>query len=307
MSPISEDELRARLRDVSPSPSVPGYAEVLVERAQARRRRQRWVSGLAVAAAVAAVALGALVVGDRIGRDDALPAMPTPTPTFVEPTPTASPTSPPSETGTPSGTSTATSTRSPSATPTSASPSATPTLTSAPAPVRLLHDGRSGWSPADLEVPLCVGEARVFPAPRGTTEMRAIRVDFVHGANMSEGLIVFPSAEEAVGYLADVRRIARGCTDESSGDTKVVVDSVDGPWGEGLSVASAQRLTSDGTPRWAGLGVTVFARVGAAVTFGQYGSKAELAEESVASDIAQLRPALEHVAPQLCRYTKAGC
>jgi hypothetical protein len=307
MSPINEDELRARLRDVSASPSVPGYAEVLVERAQARRRRQRWVSGLAVAAAVATVALGALMVGDRFGRDDALPATPTPTPTYVEPTPTVSPTSTPSATGTPSATSSPTSTPSPSPTPTSASPSATPTRTPAPAPVRLLHDGRSDWSPADLEIPLCVGEARVFPSPGGRNDMRVIRADFVPGANSSEGLIVFPSAAEAVGYLADVRRVARGCTDESSDDTKVVVDRVDGPWGEGLSVASAGRQIHDGTPRWTGLGVTVFARVGAAVALGQYGSKAELTDESVASHIAQLRPALEYVAPQLCRYTKSGC
>ncbi|GGB67544.1 hypothetical protein N798_14590 [Knoellia flava TL1] len=307
MSPISEDELRARLRSVEPSPAAPGLADHIIGQGRSRQLRRRWLTALATAAAVAVIGVGVVAVGDQLGPDDALPASPSPTPTSAQPTPTVAPTGTPTVTTTvsPDPSSTASSTSGPTSA--SAEPTSTPSRTSAPAPVRLLHDGRAGWSPGELEISLCVGDARVFPAPRGTTEMRVIRADFVAGANMSEGLVVFSSSAEAVAYLADVRRIARGCTDESSGDTKVVVDRVDGPWGEGLSIASAPRQSYDGTPRWTGLGVTVFARVGAGVTFGQYASKAELTDEAVASDIAQLRPALEHVAPQLCRYTQAGC
>ncbi|EAP99235.1 hypothetical protein JNB_03665 [Janibacter sp. HTCC2649] len=307
MSPISEDELRARLRSVQPATARPGFAEQVVHQGRFRRRRQQWVAGIAAAAAVAVIGGGAFVISDQLGRETALPATPTPTPTQPEITPTvtstksptATPTATPSPTNTPS-----TSTTRASSTP---SPSYTPPRSVTLKPVTLLHQGNAQWVKSTFEGGLCVGEAAVIPEPQGYEELRVIWDTHIAGANRSEGIVIFPSAGDAVAYMDSVRAAALSCPDESSGQTKTLVQPLSGPWASGLAVAQSNRDLNYEEPKFLATGVDLFVRVGRAVTFANFSTRSELKDTIDPYLIDRSRPAIEHVVPQLCRYTKAGC
>ena len=305
MSPLSEDELRRRLHDVDASPAGPRYADHLIQQGRFRRRRQRWVAGIAAAAAVAVIGGGALVISDQLGRETALPATPTPTPTQPEVTPTVTSTRSPTATATPSPTSTpSTSATKPSSTPSSSSSrSRSVTLK----PVTLLHQGNSQWEKSTFWGGRCVGEAAEVPQPRGYEELRVIWDAHISGANRSEGLVIFSSAGDAVAYMDSVRAAALSCPDESSGETKTLVQPLSGPWASGLAVAHSNRDVNYEEPMFLATGVDLFVRVGRAVTFANLSNRSELKDTIDPYMIDRSRPAIEHVVPLLCRYTKAGC
>ncbi len=310
MSPISEDELRARLRNVDPSPMAPAYAEQLIRAGQSRRRRQRWVTGLAAAAAVATLGAGALVVGDRVGRDDALPAQPTPT-TTGQPTPTVTPTASPTVTLTSAPTATASPSRAPSASPTrSDAPSPTATATPANgAPVTFLHEGVRGdgestsdWTAATTMTGPCDVDAWGVAGRHGVAERRAIRGGGGDGGADGEALFVFRDAGSAVGFMADLRAVTRACFADSGGRTRGLVEDLPGPWGEGLSLTWFPGGTEVG-----GGPVALAVRSGRAVAMSSSAGPFTRTDRVDPGLVRSARPAVDHLYPQLCRYTQAGC
>lgn len=309
MSPISEDDLRARLRSVEPSPMTQAYAEQLIRAGQFRRRRQRWVTGLAGAAAVAAIAVGVVAVGDLVGRDAALPAGPTPTetggPTFTA-TPTVSPTV--TVTGTP--TATASVSRAPSSSPTgSGGPSPTTTTGPGGGSVTFLHQGVRGdgettrdWTTATSLTGPCDTDVLSLAGRRGAVERRAISGGGGDGGPTAEGYVVFEDAGEAVSFMGELRALVRGCASASGGRTTALVDELPGPWGEGIAFSHFPNEESVGGGP-VGLAVRSGRSVALSVSAGPFTDTGKVDPGLVSS----ARPAVEHLFPQLCRYTQAGC
>jgi hypothetical protein len=291
MSPLSEDELRAQLRDVTASPAPPAYAEHLIQQARLRRQRQRWVGALAAAAAVAVIGAGALVIGDRVGPDEALPAGPTPVPT-------ASPS------GTPSATTSA-----PTPTPSSSpSPSATPPR-SPVQPVTFLHEGVKGdgetvsaWVAASHVTGPCESNAWLLAGRQGALERRAIRGGGGDGSPNGEALFVFDDSDSAVRFMGRLRELSTSCSATTNGATHGVVEELPGPWGEGVAFGHVS-----GLPMHGGGPVGLAVRSGRAVAMSSAAGPFVRSDEVNPGLVSSARPGVEHVFPQLCRYTQAGC
>lgn len=307
MSPINEDELRARLRSVEPSPAPPGLADHVIGQGRARRRQRRWLTALATAAAVAVIGVGVVAVGDQLGPDDALPASPSPTPTSAQPTPTVTGTTTPTTTPTATATSAPTVTAAPSATPT-ATASGTGT-TPTPTRITFLHEGVEGdgettsdWRAASAIVGPCDGDAWALAGARGATERRAIRGGGGDGGPTGEGYLVFPTARDAVAFMGELRARSRGCETATGGKARGLVEELSGPWGEGIAFSwFPNETTIGGAP--VGLAVRSGRAVAMSAAAGPHNETTSIPDYLVTS----ARPAVEHLFPQLCRYTQAGC
>lgn len=315
MTPISEDELRARLHDVAASPARPAYADHVIQQARfRRRRRQRWVAGVAAAAAVAVIGGGALVLGDQLGRETALPATPTPTPTAtsaeVTPTVTGTPSPTVTVTGTPSssptGSPSATSSADSSTTPPPASPTAT---RSTEKPVTFLHEDARGdgetesdWVTARDVTGPCLTNAWELAGQDGAVERRAIRGGGRDGGPDGEALVVFADADSAVRFMARLRQESRSCVSTSDGVTRGVVETLPGPWGEGVAFSSFPNQPTVG-----GGGVGLAVRSGRAVAMSSSSGPFTRTDRVDPGLVASARPGVVHLFPQLCRWTAAGC
>lgn len=318
MSPISEDELRARLRDVEPNRAQPGFAQHLVHQGRLRRRRQRWVTGIAAAAAVAVIGGAVLVLSDQLGPNEALPAIPSPTVTRSEVTPTVTSTkSPstrvtmaPSPSATPSGTASAprnTSTPAGSASPKHSAP---PSV-SAPAitPVTLLHEGAKGdgettsdWESTTEVTGPCGTNAWSLAGQRGAVERRAIGGGGGDGGATGEALFVFADADAAVAFMGQLRELTRSCDSTTKGESRGIVESLAGPWGEGIAFTYfPNQPTVGGGP----VGLAV--RGGSAVAMSAAAGPFNRTDQVDQGLVAGARPGVAHAFPQLCRYTRAGC
>lgn len=320
MSPISEDQLRARLRGVEPSPAQPGFAEHLIHQGRFRRRRQRWVTGIAAAAAVVIMGGGALVLSDLFGPETALPATPTPTqtrtlaqstPTVTNTTsPTASATTRPSPASTPTLTVTGGPVSSPSSSPTpSNTPSNTPSRSVTRSEVTFLHAGiggdgetTSGWVSTTQVTGPCDSNAWALASRHGVVERRAISGGGGDGGANGEALFVFGTAGQAVDFMTDLRAQTRGCLAATQDATKGLEEVLPGPWGEGLAITSFPHQTEVG-----GGPVALAVRSGRAVVMSSSAGPFQRTDRVDPGLVRSARPAVEHLYPQLCRYTAAGC
>ncbi|WP_353953657.1 hypothetical protein V6K52_09685 [Knoellia sp. S7-12] len=326
MSPISEDELRARLEDVQLSPARHGFAERVVQQGRGRRRRQRWVMAVAAAAAVAVIGGGALAIGDQIGREEALPASPTPTPTQPEVTPTVTGTSSPSSTATASGTPTVSPTATPMASASATSvPSSTPTRPTAPEltptplpvltptsppaiepawetlnPVTLLH-ARS-WTPTNAFAGPCGREISGIAGLRHAYLDDQRRNDSGEGQANGEAYVLFVDEDGAAAFMDDLRNQSRRCTSTTDGAIGGVVEGLSGPWSDGLALSyfSSQPPVSGGS-------VVLAVRSGRAVTLSSASGSFTRTDRVDPGLIRAARPSVEHVYPQLCGFTDEGC
>lgn len=313
MSPIREDELRTRLRAVEPSPAQPGLADIVIEQGTARRRRRRWAVGLAAAAAVGVIGVGALAVGDGIGRDDALPASPSPTPTVVETTPVVTPTGSPtaSPTATPTGSAsslpTASSSTGPVLDPTpDPSPSAPKPSTTGPAPqvqrpVTLLHAG--SWTATNSFAGACGTD--IFPTAGLHNAYRydARRTAPADGRADREIYQFFASAADAASFMDDLRSQSRACATTTDGATAGIVEGLSGPWSDALALS----YFADGSSVSGG-SVVLAVRSGSAVTLSGASGSFTRTDRVDPALIEAARPSVEHVYPQLtCGLTAEGC
>lgn len=232
--------------------------------------------------------------------------------------------SPGSSSASSSATPTATRSAAPSATAPRASGSAAPTPAPTPAPtsvrsvpsgsraVTLLHDGappepgiaeNTRWQKAAVKVPVCWQDVPLT----GAQEQRAVSA-LVEMERWTEGLVVFASADQAVRFMELARISVSECSAGDGSPWQGRQQRLSGAWGDGLAISFGATMTQSRTSGPA-LGETtlVVARVGRAVTYALRGSHGILGETVTARGVAELRPALDHVAPQLCRYTAAGC
>ncbi|KGN38881.1 hypothetical protein [Knoellia subterranea] len=313
MSPISEDELRARLRSVSPTPMSQEYAEHIVGAGRARRRRRRMLGTVAVAAATAVIAVGAFALSDRIGPDEALPARPSPildgTP-VVTPTgsPTGSPTASPSATASTSVSSTPTASSSSTAAPnpgasasTGPRPSASGSTPTTQRPVSLLH--ADSWRPSSSFAGACGTD--IFPvAARGNAYSYDSRsTSAADGRADREAYLFFPSTADASAFMNELRSQSRACVTASDGTTRGIVEALSGPWSDGLALSSFanQPTVSHGS-------VVIAVRSGSAVALSGASGPIAGTERVDPTLIAAARPSVEYVYPQLsCGLTPAGC
>ncbi|MFW5471566.1 hypothetical protein ACOCJ4_16150 [Knoellia sp. CPCC 206435] len=327
MSPISEDELRVRLEDVQPSPARHGFAEQVVQQARRRRRRQRWVMGAAAAAAVAVIGAGTLAIGDQIGRDEALPASPTPTSAPVETAPVET-TPTVTSTGTPTPTPTATATASaarPTASATSA-PSSTPTRPapleptptpvpvlppppSPPAiepawealhPVTLLHAG--SWTVTNTFAGPCGRDVFGIAGLRDAYRYDARRIEGGEGRADGEAYVLFAAEDGAAAFMDDLQAQGRACSFTTDGATGGVVEQLSGPWSDGLALSHIS-----GQPNVTGGSVVLAVRSGRAVTLSSASGSFTRTDHVDPALIRAARPSVEHVYPQLCGFTDEGC
>ncbi len=257
----------------------------------------------ATAVAVVALALTACTGGDTQGRavdstSTSASATPATSPTATT-TPTATRTATPSATAPPSSASTV---------PTPAPPSAS----SGSRAVSLLHHGappepgiaeNTPWDKATVKVTVCWQDVPLA----GAREQRAVSA-LVDMERWTEGLVVFGSAEQAVRFMELTRISVDECSAGDGSPWQGRRQELAGVWGDGVAVSFGSSTAPSGNPQ-APLGETtlVVARVGRAVTYALRGSHGILGETVSPRGIAELRPALDHVAPQLCRYTAAGC
>lgn len=194
--------------------------------------------------------------------------------------------------------------------PASARPAATKPVPAGP--VMLLHDGappepgieeNTPWQKAEVRVPICWQDVPLT----GAVERRAVSA-LVDMERWTEGLVVFRTADQAVRFMEVARISVTECAAGDGSPWQGRMAELPGVWGDGVAISYGSSTSPSSTPG-PPLGETtvVVARVGRAVTYAWRGSHGILASTVNARGVTELRPALDHVAPQLCRYTRAGC
>ena len=263
-------------------------------------------TALVAAGLVALLVLVALVVWLLV-RDTG------PTTTTPGPTTSASQTGPtddPSSTtpGTPTATTTtgAGSTSSPTA---SGSPSATeepdaPVPTTIPAGLTLPAEGDDGWTARGWSYAPCGTQV----SAAGTSDFRRIASEGPEDSR-SQSLLVFPTEDAAVAYLATLEAAAQECAGPGDGltDTPAVgVQTVDGDWDDSLLVVLSYPVAGGGYSP--GGDYTLAARTGSAIAVsGGYAEWPPGYPTPAPTAVAEYRAALDELAPQLCVFTDDGC
>lgn len=177
--------------------------------------------------------------------------------------------------------------------------------------VRLLHEGappepgieeNTPWTPAAVKVTVCWQDVPLT----GAREQRAVSA-LVDMERWSEGLVVFGTADQAVRFMQVARISVSECSAGDGSPWQGRMQELRGVWGDGVAISYGSSTSPSSTGPPLGETTLVLARVGRAVTYAVRGSHGILGPTVSAQGVAELRPALDHVAPQLCRYTRAGC
>lgn len=340
MSGIDEPDLRRRLAGDGPvggagggpgggtvgSAMPRGYVAGVIGAAHRRRRRQRILAVAASVATVVTLVGGATWWGRGSLGANRVNTVSTPSATTVgRPAPTApsDPNQSTPATQAPSGepgrsSTTPPSTPLPQGTWPSTGPTAAAPRGALAAGVRLPHEGvtstdsdTTSWTVTPWQLQLCAMDTERFPLLGRAEVVRAIerRGPELHEV---EGIVVFPDAESAVRFVADLRAAAYRCPSNATPVPATLVQPLPGAWGEGF-VAGISVPLNDGVSSTAvgsyGTTVVAVARVGRAVVTswrdGEYagGFGAQLPDWAVAA----VRGPLDAMAPSLCAYTAAEC
>lgn len=301
MSPITEDELRARLSLDPTTTSGVDFAPDLVRRGRRKRVVRRATAGAALSAALVAV-----VWGSSLMRPTAAPVVPAGSHSLVV-QPSASPTT----SATPS---------SPSAPTSAASSAATAPATSQTPRLKTERIAlpREGWKTEDFVkeygvfvtgdltvtedglvenyAPCAWGEPD-SPMPVQPATWRTIGSD--SGTTYREGIIVFGEEVDAIRAMDWLFRTAVGCPADSP--SAAAVDPLQGDWAEGYRIKSWTRAP--------GFYVVVHViRQGAALAWTREDGDGGLQEPQVTRQRTEiLVQPLRDMAPLMCRYTSAGC
>lgn len=158
------------------------------------------------------------------------------------------------------------------------------------------------WVPTTSFQGLCDADAWALAGSMGAIERRAIAGGGGDGAAYAEAYFVFSDADQAVAYMGRIRDITRGCIQATSGGSRGLVEGLAGPWGEGLAAGHASAGESVG-----GGPVVLAVRSGRAVALSASAGPFQAFDQIDSMLVRTARPAVEHLYPQLCRYTRAGC
>lgn len=204
-----------------------------------------------------------------------------------------------------------------SPTPVDSSPSsssAQPAGTEADA-VRLPHQGArstdadvTDWTPTSWTYRPCGDDAPLtVGADVDTRSIAQTGPEY----SRQETVAVFPDAAAAVAFVARLDAAAAACPPTAGGEHGMRAGDLAGPWGRGR-VYSFFVATRDGVSGAVvghmGLDYLVLARTGRAVAAVHWGGEFTPAIDRFdPAVIAELRPDLERIAGQLCRFTDAGC
>ncbi|MDO5502313.1 MAG: hypothetical protein Q4G67_03970 [Actinomycetia bacterium] len=330
MSPIREEDLRALLQS---DPSDPGgraeqhhddrgLAHAVTSQGRTIVRRRRIVGGVGALAAAAAIAIGISTL-DLGGTEALTPAQtpttvatsietPAPTPTdppstATAPTPTKEETEPegspsPEETVTENGTDNGTGTASEEPAP----PAALPLLYLEGLSVEeiIAEDPDNGALSAFGALPAL--EQDFFPCdletarPLTISPQQSKRLGQSFGSGgLEQGLMVFASDGDATATMAEIRS-RFSCADSDPVVTNLW--SVDGSWDESFGVTLA-------TKEYGYTTMGIYTRTGRAIAWAESSGDGGLGntDRPPAGMENLLRQPIEHLAPELCRFTSTGC
>lgn len=303
MSPIDENELRDELWFAEPAsgPHPDALGAAVVARGRAVRRRRLATASVAGVAIVALAGAGIWSVLPRTHQD----AVPAQTPT-ASATPTPSATSTPSAGPSTSGVGPWTDTR------------MLPASYGDLADFTLLDDGKD-WPSNNSAVFRCENGSEDFGSFDALTDLEAARrIDSPsegEGGNW-EAILVFRSEASARGFLTQLRAAVAECeakplpTANPPGyprwvRTSTVYEAGD----EGFVFGSYGELYMDG--EWKavpGGDMEMWSRRGRAITMSGAGGEFVGDIFTLRPDVvADLRGAVDHALPQMCRWTAGGC
>ncbi len=163
-----------------------------------------------------------------------------------------------------------------------------------------------------LPVDICPGEG--IPGTAAASDQRyrlTTGPEFARG----DGLLVFADADGAVAFLGGLRQAAQRCAEgvpRAEGGTRSVrQEPLPGPWGEGTTLLLLDVPDPGGEEYQPVVGSHLLAvRTGSAVAL-RYDAGELLYDEVPAGPDPDIvdheRAALDALAPQLCRWTVAGC
>lgn len=224
------------------------------------------------------------------------------------------PTPIPADSASPTSASSTSSARTSTAVPSSGQSSA-PTAAGEADDVRLPHQGVrstdtdfSDWQPTTWAYRPCGDDA---PLTFGAgVDARSIVQTGPEYARQ-EMVAIFPDAAAAIAYVARLDAAVTRCAPAARGEHVMRAGDLAGPWGRGRVYSTSVAVrdgASDATVGHMGLDYLVLARTGRAVAVVRAGGEFTPAIDRFdAAVIADLRPDLELIARQLCRYTLAGC
>jgi hypothetical protein len=164
---------------------------------------------------------------------------------------------------------------------------------------------------AELRVDVCPGEG--IPGVGAATDRR-LRLTTGPEYAEGDGLLVFADADGAVALLGGLREAALRCADgvpRPLGGTRVIrQEPLPGAWGEGVVLLLLDVPDPGGDYQPVVGSYLLAARAGSAVTLRSVEGEFLFEEVPGAPDpnvVANERRPLDALAPQLCRWTVAGC
>ena len=271
--------------------------EVAGEEPPATRR-----TALVAAGIVALLVVVALVVWLATRGTEPTTTAPGPSPSASSPSASASGTATGSATTSPTATGSGSATSSGSAS-TTADPDA-PVPTTIPAGLTLPAEGEEGWTSQGWSYAPCGSQV----SAAGASDFRRIAFNGPEDSR-NQSLLVFPTEDAAVAYLATMQAAAEACAGPGDGlaDTPAVsVGTVDGDWDSSLMVVLSYPVPEGGYSP--GGDYTLAARTGSAVAVsGGYAEWPPGYPTPAPAAVAAYRAALDELAPQLCAFTDDGC
>ncbi|MCX6463453.1 MAG: hypothetical protein NTW05_07655 [Pseudonocardiales bacterium] len=131
----------------------------------------------------------------------------------------------------------------------------------------------------------------------------------------TRALAVFADANAAVGFMTGLQETARACAGgvprPEGGSREIVLEPLPGPWATGMTLLLVDVQDQSAGPAPLAVGSYLYAvRVGSAVALQYRTGEILLFSRPFAPDpdvVALDRPALDGLAPRLCRWTVAGC
>ena len=142
----------------------------------------------------------------------------------------------------------------------------------------------------------------------GTSDFRRIAFNGPEDSR-TQSLLVFPTEDAAVAYLATMQAAAQACAGAGDGltDTPAVsVQTVDGDWDSSLMVVLSYPEPGGGYSP--GGDYTLAARTGSAIAVSSgYAEWPPGYPTPAPAAVAEYRAALDELAPQLCVFTADGC
>jgi len=182
-------------------------------------------------------------------------------------------------------------------------------VTAALPALTFLHQGVKGdgettsdWVAVSTFTGPCGRDAWTLAGKHGAVERRAISGGGGDGGAGGEAVFVSDDADGAVTFMGALRSETRACRTSSGGATRGLLATLTGPWGDGSALTWFPN-----TPTVGGGPVVLAVRSGRGVALSSAAGPFDRTDRVDPGLIRSARPAIDHLFPQMCRYTEAGC